>query len=292
MVLESIIKPKLARKHPIVIFLITILIASVSLWLSYLAFPTSASILALAFLTIALMPLIHRIFIEEEEAEIMFKSSSTSFIGRHFGLIKIYSFFFIGLIIAYSFWYVALPENARHMVFEEQENTLEKIDVLRTQITGKITVKSNCQKNFECIFETIFFNNLIVLILAIIFSFMYGAGALFLIGWNASIIAVVIGRDALMLIENYLNFGFLAVITAFLHSLYNSIGLLPHGLPEVLGYFIGAIAGGIISVAIMKKKISENELKIISKDVIFLIVIAIALLFIGALIETVLIMQS
>ena len=39
----------------------------------------------------------------------------------------------------------------------------------------------------------IFINNMGVLFLCIIFSFLYGAGAIFILTWNASVIAAAIG---------------------------------------------------------------------------------------------------
>jgi len=38
-------------------------------------------------------------------------------------------------------------------------------------------------------------------------------------------------------------------------GLFNALGLVPHGLFESLGYFLGAISGGIIGAAISRKSI-------------------------------------
>ena len=40
----------------------------------------------------------------------------------------------------------------------------------------------------------IFLNNIRVLFLCIIFAFIYGAGAIFILTWNASIVGVAIGN--------------------------------------------------------------------------------------------------
>ena len=63
------------------------------------------------------------------------------------------------------------------------------------------------------------------------------------------------------------------------------LSLAPHGIPEAMGYFIGAIAGGIISVAVSKRITMKGELKTIFKDAAILIAIALILLFIGSWIE-------
>jgi len=95
----------------------------------------------------------------------------------------------------------------------------------------------------------IFFNNaFFVMVPVLVFSFIYGAGAVFLIGWNASVLGVLIGKDIV---------GYAATHggpTALYIASCRMLGLFPHGLFESLGYFAGAISGGIIGVAISKKR--------------------------------------
>ena len=124
-----------------------------------------------------------------------------------------------------------------------------------------------------------------MLFLAIILSFVYGAGAIFLIAWNASIIGVVIGKDILLIAATITGFGSLNFAAAYFPALVYGLRFLPHGLPEVVGYFVGAVAGGIISVAITKKKYATHEFANISKDALIMAGIAVLLLFIAAVIE-------
>jgi len=119
-----------------------------------------------------------------------------------------------------------------------------------------------------------------VLLLAVAFSFLYGAGAVFLIGWNASVIGVLIGKD---IVQAAAASG--SLFSGIAIGLYNALGLVPHGLFESLGYFFGAIAGGIIGAALSKKRHLKGEMATVSKDVTFMMVCAIGLLLIGALIE-------
>jgi uncharacterized membrane protein SpoIIM required for sporulation len=273
-------------RHPITTLILSIILTSASIWLAYASFPSTASILSLAFITIGFMPVMYRILQLEEETESHSHASSITFIQRHFHLIKVFAFFFIGLILAYSFWYVALPENIRTTMFEEQENTLKGIENLRAQLTGNLTLQGKvCGENFLCWMEIVFFNNAIVLFLAIILSFAFAAGAIFLLGWNASIIGVVIGKDIITVLPSYSGFGLLAPLFAYFHGLFNAISLVPHGVPEILGYLVGAIAGGIISVTITKRKLQKGEFETMTKDTLVLILIALILLLIGAIIE-------
>ena len=288
MVFESILGEAQIRRHPLYILFLSIAFSSISIWVSYFTFPESSSILSLAFITIGIMPVMFSIFTVEEEEEAEHPGSAATFIERHFDIIAIYSWFLIGLIFSYSMWYVVLPQKeasfclgegicmampAKEKIFREQENTFNAFQSIRQDIaTGKATgAIGGGGTSFVDVFLLIFTNNASVFGLAVLFSFIFGAGAIFLLAWNGSFIGVVVGKE--MLRSDVLS-GMMIVV-----------GLLPHGIPEFIAYFIGAIAGGIISAAISKKSYRKYEFEIIAKDVLVLIAIAYAILILGALIE-------
>ena len=59
-----------------------------------------------------------------------------------------------------------------------------------------------------------------------------------------------------------------------------------HGLPEIAAYFVAAIAGGIISFAIIRRDILTKNFQKIAFDTSNLIIISIVLLIISGLLET------
>lgn len=292
MVLESILDRREALKHPFFMLIASVFICSVSLWASYLTFPKSSSILAIAFVTIALVPLFHSMFKSEEEKEAERPGFAALFIARHFNIVKVYAFFFIGMILAYAFWYSVVAPDVRGVMFEEQEFTLGQISGLRENLSGAFSISSGenpigaflvsgktCGANPFCWFEIIFMNNLFVLLPMLFFSLAYGAGAVFLLGWNASVLGVLIGKD---LVQYAASHGGVAALGIAANR---ALGLVPHGMFEALGYFCGAIAGGIIGVAISKKRHVKGEMNLIVKDVVVMVLYALGLLAIGGLIE-------
>ncbi len=290
MVLESIVTGTEARKHPLVMMFLAALLSTIGIWVSYYTFPSSASILSIGFITIGIVPILYTIFILEEAEEASEGGLWPAFISRHFDIIKIYSWFFIGLILSYSLWYIVLPTEVNTTVFSEQNEVIEGIGNLRNQLTGNITLETAvCEENMWCWFDIILQNNLKVLFLAVILSLVYGVGAMFLIAWNASVIGAVIGKDVLMLMGNYSSFGAFAPILAYGHGLIRALGLVPHGIFEVLGYFVGSMAGAIISIVVTKGHYRKNEFTLLIKDSIGLLFLAVILLFIGAVIEAMLI---
>ncbi len=286
MVLEGIFDENVIINKPLRMLFLGIILSGAAILTSHLIFPSAASVLAIAFITIGAVPIIHEAYLREENGP----GEGTTFLERHFYLIKMYAFFFIGLILSYAFWYTVIPTDVTSIcvgktclfdfpskmeIFAEQEKTLSGISALKAQITGQAIGSTKlCTSNLLCVFNLIFQNNMKVLILAIITSFIYGAGALFLITWNASVIGILIGKSFLEL--DFLRF----------------FGLLPHGIPELLGYFVAAMAGGIASAALTRKHHLLERFDIIMKDVFLLLLLSIFSLFVGAIIEAFLITKD
>jgi len=127
-----------------------------------------------------------------------------------------------------------------------------------------------------CDFMCLFQNNLIVLALVLVFSFVFGAGAIYIITWNATIVGVLIGTIA--------RSGGGNVIVNYLIALPMSLlSLLPHGIFEIGAYFFGGLAGGMLSAALVRGKLPKKS---VIKDVFTIFLIAVVLVAIGALVES------
>ncbi|MBI4044771.1 MAG: hypothetical protein HY392_03620 [Candidatus Diapherotrites archaeon] len=289
MVLEELLTKKKAQRGPLIIIFLLFPISSISIWLVYHVFPSALSILPLAFITIAFAPLLHWLFITEALGEINAPGFAPSFITRHYPLMLFYIFLFLGIVASYALWFSVLPANeaacdfldsdgkcffpTREKVFEEQAQVFTAIT--GRSITGAAIGFNECKnvatRSIPACFELIFFNNFWVLNLSIILSFLYGAGAVFIVSWNASVIGTFVGTEIL---EKSPQAGF-----------ERFIGYFPHGSFEVLGYFFGAIAGGILSAGIVLARKKRHALEIIIKDAASLLAIAYVFLVIGAIIE-------
>ncbi|MDP2666951.1 MAG: stage II sporulation protein M [Candidatus Diapherotrites archaeon] len=307
MVLETLLPSNVARERPHYMMLIAFLFAIVGMWLAYYVFPNSASILTLAFIVIAAEPVIRKTLMDEEDEEAKKPGSAATFLGRHFDLIKMYSWFFLGLVLAYMTWYIILPSGAnggclageycgnfptQESVFAEQERQLQGIGHLRSELSGNVVATTgNVAQlprpgDFWGVAGFLFQNNATVLLLAVFFSFLFGEGALFLIGWNASIIGTVMGKISSGVILTSTTNDIWTLFHALGYGIYQGIGFIPHGIPEIGAYYIGAIAGGIISASIAKEAYKSHEFRTIAKDAAALIITAILLLVVAALIES------
>lgn len=311
MVLETLLPSSIAREKPHYMMVIAFLFAIVGMWLAYFIFPFSASILTIAFIVIAAEPLMRRTFLQEEDEEARAPGPTATFLERHFDIIIMYSWFFVGLVLAFMAWYIILPAAApercladgfcgefptRTSIFAEQERQLFGIAQLRdtaTITTGNVVLPftgfaapPNIQGDYWGIVQFLFANNTTVLLLAVLFSFLFGEGALFLISWNASIIGTVMGKISAQAMAASPVHDIFSIIYSLAYGIYHGIGFIPHGIPEIGAYYIGAIAGGIISASMAKQSYRKDEFKIIAKDAAGLIVIAVVLLFVGAMVES------
>ena len=136
------------------------------------------------------------------------------------------------------------------------------------------------------ILSKILLNNIKVLVFCIIFSFVYGAGAIFILIWNASVIGAAMGnfiRSGLSSAANSL--GFAAVGSYFYMFSMGILRYAIHGIPEILAYFVGGLAGGLISVAVIKHSYGTKKFEKTLLDSSDLIIIALGILFIAAVLE-------
>lgn len=274
MVLESFTSPIKAENKPWKMFFIGFTYATVATFLSLWIFKSYASLVMVFLTVVATIPLMYSTLKYEEKKDTEI-SKESNLLRQHEKAIKFLVFMFLGFMVAYSVWFVALPAELVQSLFSSQLQTISSIN---SQITGAVTSSS--------IFTQIFFNNIKVLMFCIFFAFFYGAGAIFILTWNATVIAAAIGT----LIKNRLAeiMATLGHLTAFNYFHIYSIGLLRysiHGIPEITAYFVGGLAGGIISIAMINHDLETNKFRNIIMDALDLTMVAIFILFVAALIE-------
>ena len=275
MTLESLVRPSKAVKNPWTMFFVGFLYASVALFLATWIFRSHASMIMVFLTVIASVPFMYTTIKMEEKADMTLKNEN-SILRQHARVIKFLLSLFLGYVVAYSLWFILLPSGWVQNLFSSQ---LETINVINDKISGNAVASGS-------ILLQIFFNNFKVLLFCLFFSFFYGAGAIFILTWNASVIGAAVGTfvkeklAALALASGSVNL--------FHYFQFFSLGLLRyiiHGIPEIAAYFIGGLAGGIISVAMINKDLEGNRFDMIIKDALYLTLIAILILVIAAFLE-------
>ena len=286
MVLESIISAQTARRRPLIMIFIGMLYAAIAAVLGYFIFPSDPSLSIIFLTTIASLPVLVGVLIKEEEEDLeTIESRRVPLIKDHIDVFLDFAFIFIGFFMCFVLIYVFMPDNITHLFFEKQIETIESI----LGPGGFFTKGSNLAMNAvsaEEGFKIILMNNFKVLLFSILFSFLYGAGAIFILSWNASILAVALGNFTKNKLAELGNVTGITLINNYFQA--GSLGLLRyliHGVPELSGYFLGAVAGGIISAAVIRRDYKDPRFYDIVLDSLDLIALASLLLIVGALIE-------
>ena len=291
MVLESLTTPQRAERKPWDLFFIGIIYAAVGLFLAIWVFKEEASIVMVLLTVVACVPLIYNTLRLEEEKDTVIESERT-LLKEHGRALSFFMFLFVGFCIAFSLAYIFLPETIVEAAFQTQVNTIKNINV---QIsggsinTGAISGSTNLEGDTignATLFLQIFLNNFKVMLFCIFFSFFYGAGAIFILTWNASVISAAIGTFFRTNISEYASsLGFVKIAGYFhIYSL-SLLRYFVHGLPEILAYFIGGLAGGIISVAVIRHDFGTRTFRRILRDAFDLFLVGVVVLLIAAGIE-------
>tara|TARA_Y100000034_G_scaffold14075_1_gene14721 strand:- start:29487 stop:30344 length:858 start_codon:yes stop_codon:yes gene_type:complete len=276
MVIESFISPFKAEKNPYELMFFGFFYSSISILLSMWIFQEYSSLLMVFLTVMACMPLMYNIMKSEEIKDTIFKSE-LKLLKEHGKAVEFLMFLFFGITIGYVFWYVLLPNYFQlgNFFFKVQKETLFAIN-------GRIT--NSVVRND--IFVKILLNNIKVLIFCILFSFLFGLGAIFILTWNSSVIATATGdfinnglKEISKTTVNSITGGYFSVVMA------GFLRYMIHGIPEIAAYFVGGLAGGIISFAIAKHHFKTKKFENILLDSSELIVIAILILVVAGLLE-------
>ena len=273
--LESMFNPARLEKGPWKMFFIGILYASLSLILVKWFFARDvvlsqySGIIVITFCVMLSLPFMYFIIKEEEaEDEEVFGFFSVWRIHKD----AIYSFLwlFLGFIVAFSFWYIILQDSN---LFNAQIETFCRINSpgnIQSCVDGYDFTKGTGAAVKEIRLLSIIENNVYVMIFTLILSLIFGAGAIFILAWNASVISTAISIFSGNKISE-IPFGILRYMV--------------HGFPEIAAYFISALAGGIFGVGIIRNGVKDKRFLHVIENTAVLLFIALAILIAAALLE-------
>jgi uncharacterized membrane protein SpoIIM required for sporulation len=275
--LEMILSPRRAERRPWELFFVGLIYAGLSVLLVHWIFSGDevlvkySGIFVVTFSIMFSMPYMY--YLMKIEAQKEYENEDTIHLFKeHSKAIYSFLFLFLGFLVAFFVMYIALgsTENYRAQIEtycginypNNYEFCTSQYGLGEKKITGGVT-KTN-------IFGAIFTNNLYVLIFSIIFSVIFGAGGIFILAWNASVIA--------------------AAMVIFAKSNIYSLPLsllryMIHGFPEIGAYFMGTLAGGMIGISLLRKEFGSERFFKVLRDSCLLVLGAIIILLIAAWVE-------
>ncbi len=271
MVLESLFNPFSVKKKPWEMFLAGFLYSLVGMGLSYLVFKENAGLLTVFLIVLATVPLLYTTIKNEEELDLQLESES-SLLKEHTKVLFFLICLFLGIVVALSLAYIFLPQSITNITFGLQQQAIQKVNM---NVQGQITHLD--------LFTRIFANNLKVLFFCVIFSFLYGTGALFILTWNASVVATAMGTLFKLEISKAASLvGLPGMAAYFSAASFSFFRYMTHGILEMAAYFVAGLAGGIISIALIKHNLKEDKVLI---DALDLMLLSLGILLIAGLVE-------
>lgn len=277
--LESIMNPKKSERGPWKMFFVGLIYASLSLLLVHWFFSKDASLSSASGMIVVLFCIMFSLpymyfIIKKEEREDEQVEGLLSVWRVHKDAIYSLMWLFLGFIIAFSFWYIVL-QDANLLNFQIQTycqiNNPGSIESCVSQYSFESlnSVGTGAAVNANRFFS-ILENNVYVMIFTLVFSVIFGAGAIFILVWNASVISAAIGiftryqiRDLPLGLARY----------------------MIHGFPEIAAYFITALAGGIFGVGILRHGFKDRRTLRVIENAVILLFIAIIVLVLAGIIE-------
>ena len=275
---EMLINPSKAERRPWEMFFIGAFYASIAVVLVNWVFASDTvlskylGLLVVTFTVMFSMPFVYYT-IRLEEKKVSSNTGFFSIFHEHKSALLAFMWLFLGFVVAFSFWYIMLSSTQSftaqietYCVINRPSNfdqCVQEYGIKANSPTTGLTAGSNR-------LLAIFTNNIYVLIFTLIFSLLFGAGVIFILAWNASVIAAAIGIFTKSeLISLPLGLARYAL----------------HGIPEIGSYFTVALAGGMVSVAVIKHEFGTEKFWEVLEDSLHLIIAAVVVLFLAALLE-------
>jgi uncharacterized membrane protein SpoIIM required for sporulation len=271
MVLESLFNPFAVKKRPWEMFVAGFIYSIVGLTLSYLVFREVSGLLTVFLIVLATLPLLYTTIKNEEELDLKI-TGEWKLLKEHTKVLIFLIFLFLGITAALSLAYVFLPAEMVSTVFSLQEKAI-------------INTNNNVQGNITQLglLTRIFLNNLKVLFFCIVFAFLYGTGAIFILTWNASVVATAIGNFfKTELAQGASLVGMSSMSVYFGAASLSVLRYMTHGILEMASYFIAGLAGGIISIALIKHNLKEDRVLV---DALDMILLSLGFLVVAAFVE-------
>lgn len=294
MVVEQIFHFEQFQRKPYLISAAAFIFTGISVILATLAptFPMGLFIVALTVMPA--IPLFIRATACEERGEEIFTKLKSAIPAKRFeqgtkrrlvpiynNIIQLYMYFFLGCVLGFAFTSSVMPQRSSMMIFSDVRNLMFTVMNSSSQALNPLNTSN---------FWEIFFHNLKLMLLMLLFSFVYSIGAVFLLVLNAALIGLFLEQGIRGMIPGFSSLGVLAYPAVFIvGSVSGILKLLPHGICEFSAFFMASVAGGMISIAVERKAYkNEAALRIILTDVVKLLILAVLLVAAGAFIEAIL----
>jgi uncharacterized membrane protein SpoIIM required for sporulation len=296
MVVEQIFRFEEFQRKPYLISAAAFIFTCISVILATLIPNPPMGFFIVALTVMPAIPFFIRATVCEERGEEIFTKLASAIPAKKFerggksrlvsmynATIQLYMYFFLGCVLGFAFTSSVMSQSNSDSMFSDIKQLMLSVTGASSQALNTLNTTS-----FWSSFWGIFFHNLNLMLIMLLFSFVYSIGAVFLLVLNAAVIGLFFEQGIRAMLPGFSSLGLLAYPAAFVAgSFLGILELLPHGICEFSAFFMASVAGGLISVAIERRAYKKwATLKVILADVAKLLILAVLLLAVGAFIES------
>ncbi|MBS3127052.1 hypothetical protein J4228_02710 [Candidatus Woesearchaeota archaeon] len=266
MVFEEIINTMRLQRRPLYALVLGLVYTPIAFFTAFVFFRETMSIAMIFLISLLAVPSLILLLSVEETRER--QEGARNFFHNHKDIFEVYLFLFVGIFISYltTLWITGMYGLPLESVSGEQLNVIGEI------ISEDKINDFNVNGLLHAL--RIFSVNIGVALLLFILSLFYGAGSIFLVAWNASVFSTFIYTT----ITN--------ISTGMQHSLVLGGIFLIYVIPEVAGFLLAAIAGGVVSKAVVLETFMSFQFRNVLRDAVVLLFFSFALLFVAAFLES------
>jgi len=277
--LESLVNPRRVEKGPWKMFFIGLLYASLSLILVKLFFASDAvlvnysGLIVVTFCVMFSLPFMYFIIRQEEAEDEEISGGIRRLWSVHKDALFSLIWLFLGFVVAFSFWFLVLQDtNLLNAQIETycSINSPDSVSECVSQYVNGNFPNSTGYATGGAHFLKILENNLYVMLFTLLFSLIFGAGAIFVLAWNATVIASAVGIFTKFELSQ-IPFGLLRYMI--------------HGLPEIITYFLAALAGGIVGTGIIRNDLNSKRFLHVIENAVIILFVAILVLVVAGIME-------
>lgn len=266
MVLEAI-NAMWVERRPHLALIIGFAYTIIGIGIARLFFSSNPSIAMLFLATLLIVPMLAKLISIEEHRETTF--GFRRFFKNHKAIVKIYLFLFIGIFAAFTV--AGMLTEDINTTFSYQMEFLKNREGLSSELIDSF-LESPFEPGFGKVLG-ILENNLLVIVICFLLSVFYGAGGIFLTILNASVfssfLVFVMQKLATTAVDKVIIIAFFSI----------------HVLPEIAGFLLAAIAGGVLSKAITTERWGTKEFRNVLHDSLALLCIAAVLVITASFLE-------
>lgn len=274
MVFEQLFKAQWLENRPTVSLFIGFGYTIISFLAAFLLFSQSPRLVGIATILLTVIitiPSVNSLFSYELEKH--GKKKGKGFFRQYVHIVDFAIYYFMGVFAAFLLISLVTPA----LVFSERD-----MHPVVASEKGVVLPDNLPPPPIAIDFDAIFANNLYVLAISFLLSVFYGAGAFFLIVLNASIFVSALTEVL------YLKIPAAGLLHTIGFTFCNTGTMLVYTLPELIAYLLAAVAGIVVSVAMVKEGffgIFSKRFRSLLGSIVSVLMVALILLIVSAAIE-------